>query len=162
LKPGFVDTPMTAQMAKTPLFAQPAAVGRGIVRALDGRGDVVYLPWYWRFIMLILRLIPEPIFKRMAFLIALLEAMRPRPGSKNVFVFAGIVFAGLLFDVRSELRVVAVFFVFCAAASSVYLANDIADRESDAHHPIKKQRPIASARLSPRTAAVASALLAAA
>ena len=67
LKPGFVDTPMTAQMPKTPLFARPAAVGRGIVRAIDGRRDVVYLPWYWRFIMLIVRMIPEPIFKRMSF-----------------------------------------------------------------------------------------------
>jgi 4-hydroxybenzoate polyprenyltransferase len=91
---------------------------------------------------------------------ALLEAMRPRQWSKNVFVFAGIVFAGRLFDVRSELRVIAVFFVFCAAASSVYLANDIADRESDSHHPVKKLRPIASGRLSPRAAAAASAVLA--
>ncbi|MFN2549782.1 MAG: SDR family NAD(P)-dependent oxidoreductase [Myxococcales bacterium] len=67
LKPGFVDTPMTAQMQKTPLFSSPAAVGRGIVRAIDGRSDVVYLPWYWRFIMLIVRMIPEPIFKRLSF-----------------------------------------------------------------------------------------------
>ena len=53
----------------------------------------------------------------------LLEAMRPRQWSKNVFVFAGIVFAGRLFEVHAELRVLAVFLVFCAAASSVYLAN---------------------------------------
>ena len=91
---------------------------------------------------------------------ALLEAMRPRQWSKNVFVFAGIVFAGRLFEVKAELRVIAVFFVFCAAASAIYLANDIADRESDAHHPQKKSRPIASGRLSPRTAAIASAVLA--
>ena len=67
LKPGFVDTPMTAQMQKSPLFSSPASVGRGIVRAIDGRRDVVYLPWYWRFIMLIVRMIPEPLFKRMSF-----------------------------------------------------------------------------------------------
>ncbi|TMA32669.1 MAG: decaprenyl-phosphate phosphoribosyltransferase [Deltaproteobacteria bacterium] len=90
----------------------------------------------------------------------LLEAMRPRQWSKNVFVFAGIVFAGRLFEVRAELRVLAVFFVFCAAASSVYLANDIADRASDAHHPVKRLRPIASGRLSPRAAGLASAALA--
>src|SRR5438876_2701944 len=89
----------------------------------------------------------------------LLEAMRPRQWSKNVFVFAGIVFAGRLFEVRAELRVLAVFFVFCAAASSVYLANDVADRASDAHHPVKSLRPVASGRLSPSAALVASALL---
>jgi short-subunit dehydrogenase len=67
LKPGFVDTPMTAQMAKTPVFAQPAAIGRGIVRAIDRRADVVYLPWWWRFIMLVVRIMPEALFKRMSF-----------------------------------------------------------------------------------------------
>jgi 4-hydroxybenzoate polyprenyltransferase len=91
---------------------------------------------------------------------ALLEAMRPRQWSKNVFVFAGIVFAGRLFDRSAELRVIAVFFVFCAAASAVYLANDVADRESDVHHPQKKSRPIASGRLAPRTASIASVVLA--
>jgi 4-hydroxybenzoate polyprenyltransferase len=92
----------------------------------------------------------------------LLEAMRPRQWSKNIFVFAGIVFAGRLFDVNAGLRVLAAFAVFCAASSSVYLANDIADRDSDAHHPAKKTRPIASGRLSPGTAGVASVILAAA
>src|SRR5712691_12515868 len=80
---------------------------------------------------------------------ALLEAMRPRQWSKNVFVFAGIVFAGRLFEVRAELRVLAAFAVFCAAASSVYLANDVADRESDSHRPLKRLRAVASGRLSP-------------
>lgn len=90
----------------------------------------------------------------------LLEAMRPRQWSKNVFVFAGIVFAGRLFEVRAELRVLAVFAVFCAASSAVYLANDVADRESDVHHPRKRLRPIASGRLTPGAARVASVLLA--
>ena len=54
---------------------------------------------------------------------ALIEAMRPRQWSKNVFVLAGIVFAGRLFELRSELRVLACFAIFCAAASAVYLAN---------------------------------------
>src|SRR2546421_3775730 len=92
---------------------------------------------------------------------ALLEAMRPRQWSKNVFVFAGIVFAGGLFDLRSELRVLVLFAVFCAASSSVYLANDIADRISDAHHPLKRLRAVASGRLSPAVAGAASAVLAA-
>jgi 4-hydroxybenzoate polyprenyltransferase len=85
--------------------------------------------------------------------------MRPRQWSKNVFVFAGIVFAGRLFEVRAELRVLAVFAVFCAAASAVYLMNDVADRDSDAHHPQKRLRAVASGRLSSRAAGVASVLL---
>jgi 4-hydroxybenzoate polyprenyltransferase len=93
---------------------------------------------------------------------ALVEAMRPRQWSKNVFVFAAIVFAGRLFERRAELRALAAFAVFCAAASAVYLANDVADRVSDAHHPQKRLRAIASGRLPPRFAGIASALLAAA
>jgi len=91
---------------------------------------------------------------------ALIDAMRPRQWSKNVFVLAGIVFAGRLFDVRAELRVLACFAVFCAAASAVYLANDVADRATDAHHPVKRLRPVASGRLAPVAALTASAVLA--
>jgi len=67
VKPGFVDTPMTAQMKKTPLFASAASVGRGIVRAVDRKREVVYLPWWWRWVMLMVRAIPESFFKRMSF-----------------------------------------------------------------------------------------------
>ena len=89
----------------------------------------------------------------------LLEAMRPRQWSKNVFVLAGIVFAGRLFDREAELRVLACFALFCAAASAVYLANDVADRVSDAHHPVKRLRAVASGRLSAAAASIASAVL---
>src|SRR3954470_22123409 len=92
---------------------------------------------------------------------SLLEAMRPRQWSKNVFVLAGIVFAGRLFERAAELRVLACFALFCAAASAVYLANDVADRQSDAHHPLKRLRPVAAGRLAPAKAAVAAAVLAA-
>src|SRR5438477_4285600 len=92
----------------------------------------------------------------------LLEAMRPRQWSKNVFVLAGIVFAGRLFDPRAELRVLGCFALFCAASSAVYLANDVADRSTDAHYPRKQMRPLPSGRLSVATATVAAALLAAA
>lgn len=67
VKPGFVDTPMTAQMKKTLLFASAASVGRGIVRAVDRKRDVAYLPWWWRWVMLLVRAIPETFFKRMSF-----------------------------------------------------------------------------------------------
>jgi len=67
IKPGFVDTPMTAAMPKSALYASAESVGRGIVRAIDSKKDVVYLPWYWRFIMLMVRSIPESIFKKLKF-----------------------------------------------------------------------------------------------
>jgi len=64
IKPGFVDTPMTKDFRKGPLWAKPDAVARGIVRAIDRRRSVAYLPWFWSIIMLIIRHIPESIFKR--------------------------------------------------------------------------------------------------
>jgi short-subunit dehydrogenase len=66
LKPGFVDTPMTAGFEKGLLWAQPAQVAKGILRAIERGGDVVYLPWFWRYIMLIIRSIPERLFKRLS------------------------------------------------------------------------------------------------
>lgn len=90
---------------------------------------------------------------------ALLEAMRPRQWVKNVFVLAGIVFAGRLFDTDALLRTAAIFAVFCAAASSVYLVNDVADRAQDQHHPVKRLRAIASGRLSTGAALAAAAAL---
>lgn len=65
IKPGMVDTPMTAHLAKGPLFAQASQVGVQIVRALDRKRSVCYLPWWWLIIMTIIRLIPEGIFKRL-------------------------------------------------------------------------------------------------
>ena len=67
IKPGFVDTPMTADFDKGgPLWASADQVGAGIVKSIQKRRDVVYLPWFWRYIMLIIRHIPERIFKRMS------------------------------------------------------------------------------------------------
>lgn len=65
IKPGFVDTPMTQNFDKGPLWVGPAVIARGICQAIDKRKDVVYLPWFWRFIMLVIRLIPERIFKHL-------------------------------------------------------------------------------------------------
>ena len=67
IKPGFVDTPMTANIArKGLLWAQPDAVARGIVGAVARGRDVVYLPSFWRLIMLAIVHIPERVFKRMS------------------------------------------------------------------------------------------------
>lgn len=65
LKPGFVDTPMTAHIKKGPLFATSAAVGGSIVKAIDTGRDVVYVPCFWLPIMLVIKSIPETIFKRL-------------------------------------------------------------------------------------------------
>ena len=65
IKPGFVATPMTAHLPQGPLFARPALIGRGILRAIDQRRDVVYLPGFWAPIMLVIRSIPGRIFKKM-------------------------------------------------------------------------------------------------
>lgn len=67
IKPGFVDTPMTAGIRrKGPLWASPERVAAGIVGALEARRDVVYLPWFWAPIMWIIKSIPERMFKRMS------------------------------------------------------------------------------------------------
>jgi len=65
VKPGFVDTAMTYGMPGMFFVATPEYIGQRIVMALDRRSDIVYLPWFWRYIMLIIRLIPERIFKRL-------------------------------------------------------------------------------------------------
>lgn len=65
VKPGFVDSPMTAGFAKNALWAQPEQVGRVIVKAMAGGGGVIYTPWFWRWIMLVVRAIPEPLFIRL-------------------------------------------------------------------------------------------------
>jgi short-subunit dehydrogenase len=65
IKPGFVDTPMTAHLPKNALFADPAAIARGISRAINRGKDVAYLPGFWWPIMAIVRHVPESIAKRL-------------------------------------------------------------------------------------------------
>jgi short-subunit dehydrogenase len=68
VKPGFVDTTMTWGLVnpRSPLMASPDRVARDIGWAIQRRKDTVYTPWFWSFIMLVIRLIPEPIFKRLS------------------------------------------------------------------------------------------------
>jgi decaprenylphospho-beta-D-erythro-pentofuranosid-2-ulose 2-reductase len=66
VKPGLVDTPMTASLKKGLLFAQPGKVGKGIYQAMMKGKEVVYLPWFWRPIMAIVKSIPESVFKKMS------------------------------------------------------------------------------------------------
>ncbi len=66
VKPGFVDTPMTAELKKNLLFAKPLKVAQSIIKANNKKKDVLYTPFFWRPIMQIIRLIPEKIFKRLS------------------------------------------------------------------------------------------------
>ncbi len=65
VKPGFVDTPMTRHLKKGLLFASPETIARGLIKAVRQKRNVVYLPGYWRWIMLVVRSVPEFIFKKM-------------------------------------------------------------------------------------------------
>ncbi len=65
IKPGFVDTPMTTEFKKGLLWVSAETVAQGIIRAIDKQRDIVYLPWFWWGIMLVIKSIPERIFKKM-------------------------------------------------------------------------------------------------
>ena len=65
VKPGFVDTPMTQHLPKGPLFAAASTVGRRIFKAMNRGESVVYTPFFWRVIMLVIQHIPECIFKKL-------------------------------------------------------------------------------------------------
>lgn len=66
IRPGFVDTPMTEALPKAgPLWASPYAVACAIDQGFLRKRDVIYTPWFWRYIMLVIKSIPETIFKRL-------------------------------------------------------------------------------------------------
>jgi 4-hydroxybenzoate polyprenyltransferase len=90
---------------------------------------------------------------------ALFKTMRPRQWTKNVFIFAALVFDKQLFVLDSLLRTIAGFALFCLISSSVYIFNDLADIEADRKHPEKKKRPIPSGQLSVGAAWAAGILL---
>ncbi|MGB1581491.1 MAG: SDR family oxidoreductase, partial [Nevskiales bacterium] len=66
VKPGFVDTPMTAEFDKGLLWVGPEMIAAGIDKAITKNRDVVYLPGFWRLIMWVIRSIPERLFKRLS------------------------------------------------------------------------------------------------
>jgi 4-hydroxybenzoate polyprenyltransferase len=78
---------------------------------------------------------------------AIVASLRPRQWVKNLFVFAGLVFAQRLFT-DAAWTALAAFVIFCALSGAVYLLNDVADRERDRLDPRKRERPIAAGRLS--------------
>ena len=99
---------------------------------------------------------PEPARSTLRLLVT---SLRPDQWTKNLLVLAGVVFGGRLLERRALLAALAAFAIFCALSGAVYLFNDVADREADQLHPLKRARPIASGRLSTRTALIVAALL---
>jgi len=89
----------------------------------------------------------------------LLISLRPGQWTKNLLVFAGLLFAKRLFDPAAVADAMAAFTIFCALSGAVYLVNDILDREIDRRHPTKARRPIASGALPVGVAASTSAVL---
>lgn len=92
----------------------------------------------------------------------LFRAMRPKQWTKNVLVAAAPGAAGVLSQGDVATRTAAAFVAFCLVSSAIYLLNDVGDVESDRHHPVKRNRPIASGAVSVRTALVAALVLGAA
>src|SRR5512136_549789 len=89
----------------------------------------------------------------------LLKTMRPKQWTKNVFVWAALIFDGKLFRLDPFVRTLATFILFCLVSSIVYIINDLVDIEKDRQHPQKRNRPLASGALSPRFAAVAAGII---
>ena len=97
---------------------------------------------------------------RPSILKALLLTLRPEQWTKNLLVFAGLMFGGRLLDVTALGAAVTAFAVFCALSSAIYIFNDLADRQADRQHPLKCMRPIAAGDLPATTAAFAGVCLA--
>ena len=92
-------------------------------------------------------------------LTAVIRLMRPHQWIKNVFVFAGLVFSQSWYDSPTVGRVLLAFAAFCCVSSMVYIINDWHDRATDALHPVKRRRPLASGAVSPAQGMVLAGLL---
>ena len=89
----------------------------------------------------------------------LLISIRPGQWTKNLIVFAALIFGRRLTDPTAVGLACAAFFVFCGLGGTVYLINDVIDREQDRRHPLKARRPIASGALQPAAALIAALVL---
>ena len=92
---------------------------------------------------------------------AVLAALRPRQWTKNLLLFAGLVFAARIDEPAAWAAAVAAFLAYCAASSASYLVNDVLDVEADRAHPLKRRRPLARGEISRRAALTLAAALAA-
>src|SRR5437764_12768902 len=89
----------------------------------------------------------------------LLVSLRPEQWTKNLLVLAGVVFGGRLLEPAALAIALAGFAVFCSLSGAVYLFNDLADREADQNHPLKRGRPIAWGKVSTTSAVTAGVWL---
>jgi 4-hydroxybenzoate polyprenyltransferase len=105
-------------------------------------------------------LLPPPRRTPLSLLTAFIKAIRPKQATKNLFVFAAIIFAGKLTNRTLLLQTLLAFVLFTAVSGSIYLLNDILDVEQDRLHPKKRNRPIASGSLPVELAMVGAVLLA--
>ncbi len=92
-------------------------------------------------------------------ILLLLKQIRPKQWTKNLLVFAALLFSFGAVDIQMFLKTVAAFFLFSFVSGSVYILNDYVDRESDKLHPRKKHRPMASGALNPYLALAFGAVL---
>ncbi len=89
----------------------------------------------------------------------LFKTMRPKQWTKNVFVWAALVFDVKLFQIQPFLRTLAAFILFCLISSAVYIINDLVDMPKDRLHPEKRNRPLASGALNPNIAIVGAVVI---
>lgn len=92
----------------------------------------------------------------------LLRTMRPKQWTKNVFVWAALLFDVKLLQAEPFTRTLVTFVLFCLISSAVYIINDLVDIEKDRQHPHKRNRPLASGALRPRVALVVAIAIVAA
>jgi 4-hydroxybenzoate polyprenyltransferase len=90
-----------------------------------------------------------------------ITTIRPRQWTKNLVLFVGIIFAHRFMEAEAIVKSVFAFLSFCLVSSSIYLINDIKDIESDKQHPVKKNRPIPSGKISIKSAWIYAIVLAA-
>jgi 4-hydroxybenzoate polyprenyltransferase len=91
--------------------------------------------------------------------VQLIRTMRPKQWTKNVFVFAALVFDVKLFNPRYLAQTIAGFVLLCLISGAIYIINDLADIEKDRQHPKKRNRPLPSGRLNTRAAVVAAVVI---
>ena len=92
-------------------------------------------------------------------LLGLAASLRPSQWTKNLIVFAGLLFGQKLFDPAAVAAAVAAFLIFCLLSGVVYLLNDVADRHADRQHPLKRLRPIASGTVTVPAALTAAVVI---
>jgi 4-hydroxybenzoate polyprenyltransferase len=91
--------------------------------------------------------------------VALVRSLRPSQWTKNLIVFAALMFGQRLLHPESVVRAIIAFIIFCGLSGVVYLINDVVDRDADRRHPVKRHRPIASGALAVPRALTAATLI---